>query len=195
MLTRIVRAFLAGSLMLVLGQPASAHVQTTLDPDDSPGPLDLVVTQHRDRKTTITLRLVTYEEWENDVFSDSESFIAFEFNDPEGDFGIERCIRIPAYNPSEASESQGQVYRGCDIIPFYEPIGSVESVTRPDLHSIVVRVKKTTLWKRMPKEVSWRGLTSYEKEGDANCPPPEQLPPEHFYGTCTDYSKWKTHRY
>lgn len=73
----------ARSIYLAAAAPASAHVQTPLDPDDSPGPLDIVAVRHRHRVfavaethperffkfTELKFRLVTYEKWERELVS------------------------------------------------------------------------------------------------------------------------------
>ena len=78
--------------MMLLASGALAHVQTSLDEDDSPGGLDLVAGRQRDRvyyiagthpettsrRTELVLKLVTYESWD-DVGS-VETFVGFEFD-------------------------------------------------------------------------------------------------------------------
>jgi hypothetical protein len=183
------RRVLAGVLLIVvaLAAPASAHPQTTLDPDDSPGPLDLVAQRFRHTKSGVILRAVTYETWDDSVIhADPQNAIWFHLN-LDDDAEMERCIRYPG----EAGAVS--VYRRCSVFPISK-LGEGGSATRPDSHSVVIRVPKELLWKRMPRTVEWQALTSYEAEGDEDCPPPESLPPEHFYGTCTDHSDWATHR-
>lgn len=182
-------------LVLALAAPAAAHSRTALDPDDSPGPLDVVAARMKHREGLMKLRLVTYEEWTNATISGDRDFVSFEIDTPES-AGIDRCVVVQLEPTDDASPTgvHGTVYRDCNApLPYGRPVGTPIRVWRPDAHGIAMLVDLDVLWEKRPASFSWRALTSYEEEGHESCAPPDPMPPEHFVGTCADWTAWDEH--
>lgn len=182
---------LAVGLAMILATPGHAHERVSLDADDSPGPLDVVAARLRHSRDALTLRLVTYEEWEDVTLSGSLSYIRFDFDRPKRD-GIERCLVIHDFASNE--QASGRIYKHCnDPLPYRREMGELDGITRPDSHTIELQVQAAQIWDNEPNRIRWSSLTSYEEEGHPECAPPEDVPPEHSVGTCWDRSAWRSH--
>lgn len=202
--TFIKAAVIVGLAISSLAADAFAHVQTSLDEDDSPGGLDLIAGRQRDRvyyiasthpdtrsrRTEIVLKLVTYEEWQNLGGSAGQTFVAFEF-DTDGDGRLDRCIEIGQDGTMTAHMYRD--FRGCALNIEESKIGS-RRTRRPDDHSIQVIIPKRWLGRGL-ESYSWRAVTSFEEEGHPDCPPPDPRPPESMYGTCRDVTRWAKHNF
>ena len=189
-------AVLVVALVAGLVSPAGAHGRTVLDADDSVGPLDVVAARMKHPAGEVTLRLVTYEEWGDSVLEGDRNFVSFELDRP-GKPGIERCVVLQTYPPQgdEAHESGSAVYRHCNApLPYSRKAGTMTRVHRADGHGIEVRLDADVLWKNPPESFRWRALTSYEDSDHPGCEPPDPMPPEHWVGTCGDWTAWNTHR-
>lgn len=186
-----IKAALAPAFALILlTGPAFAHTQTTLDGADSAGALDLVAARnkHQDSSKALILKLVTYESWQQ---LGGMTFVSFEF-DKNNDGEPERCLDIGVDGTLQATMYKG-TFSGCVLRADEQRIGS-RLATRPDEHSIKVAIPKRWLG-RNSKSFRWRAATSFEEEGHADCPPPEDLPPERRYGTCVDFTRWTRHSF
>lgn len=184
-------------LVTALAAPGGAHGLTVLDPDDSPGPLDVVAARLKHPgRNTILLRLVTYEAWDDTTLHGDRRFVSLEIDDDRRP-GIDRCVVARAYfvEDGEPTRYEGPVYKNCDApLPYSREVGLATVVTRPDEHSIEIDVGRNVIWNgRGPREFRWRALTSYEDEAWPGCEPPDPMPPEHFVGTCGDWTAWNTH--
>jgi hypothetical protein len=176
--------------LVTLAGIGSAHTQTVLDGDDSPGPLDLVAARHRHvvhdtgagRERLLVFRFVTYEGWSNDALNGPSNYVYIAFRDRE------RCIEI--YLTPEGALEGRMIHYGCRSIPG-RPIGESIPVTRPDAHSARLALPKRLLGGDTSNYV-WHIATSYEREGDPNCPPSEQYS-DRREGSCTDFTRWKRH--
>jgi hypothetical protein len=103
-------------------------------------------------------------------------------------------VQLAASEGSGPTPVRGTVYADCNApLPYDREVGTPVRVTRADAHGIEVYLDADVLWKRAPKSFGWRALTSYEDAGHAGCEPPDPMPPEHFTGTCTDWTAWNTH--
>ena len=187
-------------LLLVNLGVALAHERTTFDPDDSPGPLDVVAVRHRHRDlfqvrshpersrevTELRFRLVTYEKWKRSLLEGGKNFISFEFN-LDDDKRIERCVVVR----NGEHEMIGTLYRGC-----YKrmKIVTTTSVSRPSKHSLLTVVDKHRL-RRNLRSLDWRATTSFEdpeaEEGDPCWG--GTFPSRGPYGACRDSTAWKPH--
>lgn len=183
--------------VVLLAAPASAHRGTVLDPDDSAGPLDVVAARlEHPGRNTLLLRVVTYEAWGDATLHGDRKFVSLEIDDRRT-AGIERCVVARAYfvQEGEPTRYEGPVYEDCNApLPYSDEVGLATVITRPDEHSVEISVGRNVLWNgRGPREFRWRALTSYEDEAWPECEPPDPMPPEHFVGTCADWTPWKTH--
>ncbi len=187
------------SLVVILAAPAWGHTQTRLDPDDTPGPLDIVAARHSHRSTDsgvlLRFRVVTYETW---TFPEDHPRILVEFELPS-EFAIERCVVIARrwVDPGEF-RVEGHVYRDCDYLAD-ERIGTAKSVTRPDDHSLTVTLAKRLLGKNV-RSYRWRVVTGYQDEESADCqpkvtPPGEPHPDGGYPHACTDFTRWTKHSF
>lgn len=186
-----IQIFLAPLVVLmVLSAPAYAHTQTRLDRDDTASPLDLVAARqkHRGSPKKLILKLVTYEKWQQ---LEGMRFVSFEF-DTNNDGEPERCLDIGRDGTLQATMYRGTFF-GCVQRFEDRKVGSRLAV-RPDDHSIKVTIPKRWLG-RNSKVYKWRAVTSFEEDGHAECPPPENVPPERRYGTCVDFTRWKKHSF
>ena len=94
---------LAFLLVGLIVTTASANPQTTLDRDDTAGPLDLVAAKQSESFTAQThpnrswmvldMKLVTFEAWTDADLDDPFNFLGFELNLDDDD-NIERCVLI-----------------------------------------------------------------------------------------------------
>ena len=196
---KILGATLLALLVSTVSGPALAHPQTVLDEDDVSGPLDTVATQakhfavaqtHPEKEwTELEFRLVTYETWSSDRLSGVDNHITFEFN-LDSDADVDRCFEI---RQGEGADLQGQMFGvGCEFV-LGDPVGRTRAVRRPDQHSVRVAFRKRLLGKSI-HTFKWRTVTSFDEDDDPECPRPDPLPPERRYATCTDFTRWKTHR-
>lgn len=185
-----------------------AHEQTKLDPDDSPGPLDLVATQHRHRTidfhgtgpgrlvTSLTFKVVTYETWSYEAIGGGRNFVAFEI-DVDLDRKMDRCIVVHSQTPTEGAARgyEVNVYEGCNYFDdrLIRSFGT-ENVRRPDEHSIRVVLGRRAALGPGVKSYGWRAVTSFEEQNqDGPCPAPDPHG-DGGYGTCADFTGWKTHK-
>ncbi len=186
------------SMIVILGAPITSHARTTLDPDDTSGPLDVVAVRakqffhartHPNREwAVLNLKLITYETWDNSHLAGIDSHITFEF-DLDGDDRPDRCMEI---RQGEDGNLDGQMYSaGCDFLPR-EPVGGLRHARHPDDHTLEIDFRNSLIGKRV-KSFRWRAATSYDEEDDPQCPRPETLPPERRYATCTDFTRWTRH--
>lgn len=165
-----------------------ARPQTALDPDDSPGPLDTVAARHRGEDATLTLKLVTYEAWGVEALSGIDSFITFEF-DFDADAAPDACLDV---DTRDGVTLVGEMYTvGCQLVPG-NPAGPPVPVTRPDDHGIVASIPRR--WVARRGAYAWRSVTSFDDDGHEACPSPVTPPPERRYGTCQDFTRWRTVR-
>ncbi len=182
--------------------PAAGHERTTLDADDSAGPLDIVavrtrhkaqteVTTHPERSRRVKevrFRLVTYEKWNRSLLEGSKNFIALEFN-LDDDKRIERCLRVR----NGENELVGRLYRGC-----YRRMKLVTSVSvsRPDKHTLLTAFDKDRLRRRLGS-FRWRATTSFEDPDGEESDPcwPGTFPNKGPYGACRDSTSWRPHRF
>ena len=192
-------ALIIGAFMVIGSPPAWGHTQTRLDPDDSPGPLDLAAARHSHRttdsgKVILKFRLVTYEKWR---FGDNAKTIYVEFN-LDGDQVIERCAVVSRrWVEPGVFRVEGDVYKNCDYFQE-ERIGAVRSVSRPDAHSVKISLAKRLLGNNVDA-YKWRIVTGYQDPQSEDCkpyePPPGEPVPDGGYETCTDFSRWTLHEF
>ena len=193
-------------LVAVLGGTGMAHTQFALDPDDSPGPMDIVTARlaHKvdDGKPTIKLRLVTYETWTYESIDDRKQFVSFEIDVPKDrlERGADRCVVVQAHTePAEPGTDpalgySANVYKNCmyfgdDLVKSY----GMERVTIPDAHSIQVQIPKRVLVGSRADSYRWRAVTSFEEPQQSSvCPSPG--PHDGGYGACADFTKWQRHK-
>ena len=179
-------ALAIGALLLATISAGWAHEQTSLDPDDSPGPLDIVAKQQRDRTSLVRNRLVTYEKWTDDVLSGNHNFISFEFN-LDRDPVVERCVVIT----NGDTELTGTVYKNC-IYFDDEKVGDAR-VGRPDEHTVNAAFARDLLRENI-RGWRWRAVTSFEEQGQ-NSPCPAPTPHgDGGYGACKDSTVWRLHK-
>jgi hypothetical protein len=201
---RGLRVVAAAAAMTVLGivAPASAHVQTVLDGDDSDGPVDVVAARLSHERRQVTLRVVTYETWQNATLSSQGGpagryrFAAFEL-DLDGDDRPDRCIAASWTNDVMSDPNTGfyrpTVYESCTYAPEDET--GTGTWARPDDHTLVLHVARSLFAPKAEGAFRWRAVTSYAEEGDGNgpCRADGETEP-HPYGPCTDFTRWTTHR-
>lgn len=193
-------ALAVGVLLGVSMLPGLAHEQTKFDADDSSGPLDIVAARQRHRVlvkahthperesrfTELRYRLVTYEKWERAILSGNHSFISFEFN-LDDDSVIERCLVIT----NSEFELLGRMYKNCNY--FNDELVGSASVSRPDKHSLDTAFGRWLLRKGITRW-SWRAVTSFEEQSQSSSCPSADPHGDGGYGTCTDFTDWKTHK-
>lgn len=196
---RLLAAAFVALLMSTLSGAALAHSQTVLDGDDVSGPLDTVATRakhfsvaqtHPEKEwTELEFRVVTYETWSNDRLGGIDNHITIEFK-LDSDDDVDRCFEI---RQGPDGDLEGQMFSvGCEFV-VGAPVGRPQAVRRPDQHSLQVAFRKRLLGKGV-RVFKWRTVTSFDDDGDPDCPRPDPLPPERRYATCTDFTKWKSHR-
>ena len=186
----------AAAMVAALAAPAGAHSRTVLDADDSEGPLDVVAARVKHGGGMVTLRLVTYEEWDDARLEGELDYVRFDFDVPGG-ADADRCVVVQTYPPQAGAGywDASTVYRDCYApTPYSSEAGSITRVHRPDAHGIEIEIDSDVLWSKRPKSFRWRALTSYEDEAYPGCEAPDPMPPEHFVGTCWDLTAWNTHR-
>lgn len=178
--------------------PAGAHQRVVLDGDDTSGPFDMVavrmnhlyVAQSHPSRTwrVLEFRLITYGTWTNDALTGIDTHITFEFDlDKDGD--VDRCLVIQR---DDQGRLKGQMYAlGCEFV-LGEPVGKRQEVRRRDEHSLDIDFRVRLLGRDI-SAFRWRAVTSYDREGDSECPQPDPLPPERRYATCTDFTRWQGH--
>ena len=185
---------------------ASARPQTTLDRDDTAGPLDVVagkqnegfvLQSHPTRSwMVLDMKLVTFEAWNDDDLADPLNFLGFEL-DLDGDDNIERCVLIQQRETETGPpEVQATAYRGCSDMPR-EQLGEPFRVGRPDDHTVLLSVRKRFLIGRRQRSYEWRAVSSYqdpEQGPGTGCERREYAPPGPLYASCADFTRWKTHR-
>lgn len=190
MLASLAVAALFISTLATLGR---AHTQTLLDPDDNDGPLDIVAAResHRvkGRAMTLKFKMVTYDEWENGRLSGTWNFVDVTFYSQER--GVSACFRI---RQSSDGSLEGQMYRKCYFNGVGEPAGEPQPVTRPDDHALVASFPRNLVAPRL-RDYRWQIVSSFEDPAWTGCEPPETLPPEKPYGTCTDFTKQTRHTF
>lgn len=189
-------------LVIAVTSSAVAHTQTVLDPDDSEGPLDTVAVRHQPYKlhatTThpespihvIRLRLVTYETWSPEVLADARNFISFEFN-RDRDPNIERCLVIKG----SADKLTAQLFKNCTYLNDAPVTRPTEAFRGGDEHGVEASIGRRLVAGRSRHRYTWRSVTSYE-DAAQNSPCPAPTPhADGGYGTCTDFTRWKTYRF
>ncbi|HEV2756226.1 MAG TPA: hypothetical protein VG318_10690 [Actinomycetota bacterium] len=187
----------AAALVAALTNPAAAHERTVFDPVDSPGPLDVAAARLRHGPGRIKLDLVTYGAWGPETLAGELDFVVFQLDDPDG-YGIERCIVVddsPPYGEGPVA-GEATAYEDCGgPIPFRRPMEATGLTLRPDPNRLQVFFDVSSLWRGgRPAVLRFDAATSYENEEHPECEPREPVPPEHFYGTCTDRTGSTTHR-
>lgn len=204
---RVLAVLAATSLLIVA--PAGAHVKTVLDPDDSPGPMDIVAARHRHRtvdfygpgvgglRTSLIFKVVTYETWSYEAIDGGKQFVAFEL-DLDHDRRMERCIVVTSQIPTEGAALgfQANVYEGCNYFDdrLIRSFGT-EHVSRGDEHSIRVSLPKRAVLGRGVKSYAWRAVTSFEEQNqNSPCPAPEAHG-DGGYGACADVTRWSKHSF
>lgn len=199
---RVLRVVAAGAAITVLGVmgPASAHVQTVLDGDDTESPVDIVAGRLSHAKRQVTLRMVAYERWANSALSSQGGparryrFAAFEL-DLDGDDRPDRCVAASWANDVMSDPNAGHyrptVYEACTYAPEDE-IGT-GTWARPDDHTLVLNVARSLFAPRAEGAFRWRAVTSYAEDGEGPCRAEDETEADP-YGTCTDFTEWMTHR-
>ena len=176
-------------LVVVLAAAASGHTQTRLDPDDTAGPLDIVVARnsHGPTETGVKLgfRLVTYETW---AFGDDHKSISVEFN-LDRDGAIERCAVVSRRFVDGALRLRADVYKDCTEYGAEERVGGTGDVTRPDQHSLRLSFNKRLLGNNV-RAYKWRMVTGYGDPESEEC---RLRAPVSRYGSCSDFSTWAGH--
>lgn len=197
------------TVLLAIALPATAHQKTVLDPDDSPGPLDIVAARHRHRtidfygpgvgglRTSLIFKVVTYERWSYEAIDGGKQFIAFEI-DRDRDGSIDRCIVVTSEIPAEGAALgfQAKIYKRCTYFddPLVRSFGS-ENLSRPDEHSLRVILPKRAVLGRGVKSYASRAATSFEEQNqDSPCRAPEPHA-DGGYGACADFTRWKRHSF
>lgn len=197
------------TVLLVITVPAAAHQKTVLDPDDSPGPLDIVAARHGHRtidfygpggggaRTSLTFKLVTYETWSYEAIDGGKQFVTFEI-DRDSDDTIDRCVVVTSQIPTKGAALgyEANVYKNCTYFddPLVRSFGT-ENVRRPDQHSISVTIPKRPLLGRGVRSYTWRAVTSFEEQNQGSpCPAPEPHG-DGGYGACADFTRWKKHSF
>lgn len=180
-------AICVGMVMTLLGAaPVAAHTWTTVDADDSAGPLDIVYARLRHPKAAAetTVKVVTYETWDEGVLErptgGERNFIGVEV-DTRGDSGPERRIIVTTQNGELVASMYGPGWGD----PLEPPRATVE-VRRPDEHSVAVTFP-TRMLGRGTDSYRWAAVTSFEATDDASCPKPEG-PYDGGYGECADFT-------
>ena len=190
---RAVRYLISITILVVVVAQGQAHERVELDPDDSPGPLDIVAAAFRHVEGQDIMRVVTYEEWGDDAISDEMDYVRFDFATSHHH---PKCIVVRNY-PSEengAGAIYGWLYRWCGApLPYNYRVVRVDGVVRPDLHTLEVTLAPRFLWPKA-KSIRWNAMTSFEGDGYPGCEPPEHRPPEHFVGNCSDTTAPQRHR-
>ena len=187
-------AGVVGLLLLASMPPGMAHEQAKLDADETSGPLDIVVTQHRHRSlgpgTSLIFKIVTYEKWSRDVIAEGgHRFISIELN-LDQDSEIERCFVM---NTND-SETFGIMYKNCRYFGD-EQVGSKDffPARQLDEHTIRAEFPKRLLGRGV-SQYRWRAVTSFEERNQDNpCFAPES-PRDGGYGICADFTDWKSHK-
>lgn len=200
------RRLILGLLGVVFAvTPASAHPQTTLDRDDTPGRLDLVagkqaesfVLQSHPQRSWMVLdmKLVTFQAWNDGHLADPYNFLGFELN-LDSDDNMERCVLIQQRETgSGPPEVQATAYRRCSEMPR-EQMGEPFRVRRPDDHTVLLSIRKRFLIGKNGS-YEWRGVSSYQdpQQGPpSDCEHRVYMPPGPLYASCVDFTRWKTHR-
>lgn len=175
---------------------ASAHSAAVLDRDDSEGPLDVAAVQAKHKKGAdgggqyVELELVTYEEWDASMAAGARNFVTFEF-DWDRDGGAERCVVVRATQMDGEDFLRADVARDCVYLND-DTIGPALSISRPDEHSVVVRVARKDV-ARPRTDYRWRAVTSFEEQPQGSpCAAPEPHG-DGGYGTCADTTSWVRH--
>lgn len=198
MRSKTVAVVIALAAFGVLATPADAHQRVVLDGDDTSGPFDMVAVRmnhlyvgetHPERTWRILeFRLITYGTWTNDALTGIDTHITFEF-DLDKDEDVDRCLVIQR---SADGRLEGQMYSvGCEFV-LGKPVGKPQDVRRRDEHSLEIDFRPRLLGEDVTT-FRWRAVTSYDREGDSECPQPDPLPPERRYATCTDFTRWQGH--
>jgi hypothetical protein len=186
------------STLAILGPPLLAHERAVLDGDDTAGPLDIAGTQISHRDGSVRLKVITYETWTKADLSGDVDYIRFDL-DVVKNGGPFRCIVVRSRSIEGAPYSlRGTIYKECGPFFFAKKVGDVlaSQMGRPDLHSLVVRVPWSDLWKNTAwknETLQFRAWSSFEDDTVAGCETPDPLPPEHFMGTCHDSTRWGRH--
>ena len=192
--------------ILMLASSAAAHSRTTLDGDDSPGPLDLVAARHseffideihseRGDSTGVTMKLVTFEKWTRETVAGQFNFVGWEFN-LDGDAAIERCVLVQRREVEPGKfRLEATIYKRCSSTPR-ERVATAFRVWREDRHSIKVEVMRARRLLGRDRSYAWRAVTSFQEQEPrqkAACEHRVYAPPAPLYGTCADFSRWKRH--
>ncbi|MCA1702372.1 MAG: hypothetical protein LC808_03520 [Actinobacteria bacterium] len=136
----------------------------------------------------LKFKVVTYEEWDDARLSGTWNFIDIGLTSRQRKFAY-ACFRIRQTD----SGLEGQVFRKCFFNGVSDPAGTPVSVSRPDAHSLTAAFPRRWIARRLT-EFEWQAVTSFEDSQWPGCEPPRTLPPEKPYGTCTDFTKFMTHR-
>lgn len=171
---------------LTISPAVHAHTRTTIDVDETPGPLDIVYARLKHREGRIAVRIGTYEAWDDDVLQRSQTnerrFVAVELDTRQDDAAqIERRVVVT----TEDGELVARMYGPGAGDPMGEPLAEV-GVRRPEGHSVNVSFPARLLG-RKTKAFEWWAVTSFEAPGDSECPKPEG-PYDGGYGQCSDFT-------
>jgi hypothetical protein len=178
--------------LLALSSMASAHQQVKLDPDDSDGPLDIVVAEVRHSAGEYKFRVVTYEKWRTKKLVGPRSFITFEVRRDSQAEG-EICIVIDAVVVHGKYRPTGRVYRNAAGCNYFDDqfVAEVEARRMNNRHDAAVTVPTVALpW--AASGFKWRAVSAFERDDHPVCPTPEPHG-DGGYGTCTDKTKRRTH--
>ena len=185
---------IVSSVGFATATPTTSGARTVIDPDDSPGPLDLVYAQQRSSNDgrTLIFRLGTYEEWDAPTVEDVRNFrwigVFFTHHRTTDGEWFRKLIL-----EQDEGELTAKVY-GRSVggrPPQSEPLADNLRVWRPDLHSISVRFPARLLGK---KPYRWAANSSFETIGEDDRGYPECnweaafSRPVNDFGKCTDFS-------
>lgn len=185
------RSLMVMVMMLAMSGIASGHEGYVLDPENSPGPLDIerATERHSESGRRLILKIKTYEAWENQTIDRSGGlrWFAIAFNpDEDGGRSADRSLFIRYTDEGLEAKMYGKGF----IWPSDDPIGSGR-VWRAGPKSVTVSFAHKLLGKA-GSDYRWRAISSYETfgeddEGFADCnwemPPPRPYPAT---GKCTD---------
>lgn len=178
---RVLVAICAAMLAAMLGAPASADRRVALDPDDSPGKLDIVAVVAKEivknGQVRLVYRIVTYEPWDTSLLplgsneSDKHIYLLFRF---DGNFAV-------IVGRNESGKLVAEMFNGRH--------GSVR-VRRPDAHSVLISFPRNFI---KTDAYRWRGITAFE-DGSSACPTTGTVADQTDPSSCPDRTRWFAHR-
>lgn len=151
------------------------------DADDSPSPLDMSKAKVVKTKRTLTFTVRTFDAWSSELLTEGvpePNYVGVQWGRKKA---AHRCVeviqRIDGQLSGTLREKCGPLPSKVSAVPTNKPNGRTLRVVVPRGAAGKVR------W--------WRAVTSYEAVGDADCPrDPYVIPPEQWYGSCVDTTRW-----